>query len=237
VVRREGRRFRFTVFCTDVADQRLERTGQSVGIDLGVTQLVATSDGELFANPRFLQEALARLGASQREVSTRRRGSTRRAKADEAVGKLHRKVANQRRDHHHKLSRSLVARYDVIAHEHLKIPNLTRRPTARPDDSGGHEPNGAAAKAGLNREILSAGWGQLLRMVAYKAEEAGRQVIAVDPRRTSQTCHRCGLVDRDNRDGTVFRCTGCGHSDHADINAARNIHRAGLALRDAREAA
>jgi putative transposase len=237
VVRREGGRFRFTVFCANVAEQPLEATHRSVGIDLGVTELVATSDGELVANPRFLRVSLDRLAAAQRKVAGRRRGSARRTKASESVGKLHRKIANQRLDHHRKLSRSLVVRYDLIAYENLKIPNLTRRPAARPNDSGGHDPNGAAAKAGLNREILSAGWGQLLRMIAYKAEEAGRCLIAVDPRHSSQTCHQCGLVHRDNRLGTVFRCTGCGHTDHADINAARNIHRAGLALRQAREAA
>jgi putative transposase len=84
----------------------------------------------------------------------------------------------------------------------------------------------------LNREILSAGWGQLLRLIAYKAEEAGRTVIAVDPKHTSQTCHACGFVAAANRTDTVFRCRRCGHTDHADINAAKNILRAGLAQRE-----
>ena len=121
--------------------------------------------------------------------------------------------------------------YDLIVHEDLSVANLTRRPQPIPNDSGGYDPNGAAAKAGLNREILSAGWGILLRMLAYKGAEAGKQVIAVDPRHTSQTCHECGHVDAGSRVGAVFRCLGCGHTDHADINAARNIFRAGLALR------
>jgi putative transposase len=135
------------------------------------------------------------------------------------------------------VSRRLVDRYDLIAHEKLQITNMTRRPRPRPNDEGGQDPNGAAAKAGLNREILSAGWGQLLRMIAYKAEEAGRTVIAVDPRNTSRTCHECGHVDEANRAGTAFCCTACGHQAHADVNAARNILRAGLARRHKREAA
>ena len=237
VVRREGRRWRFTVFCTEVPEQVLLPTGRTVGLDLGVTELVATSDGDLVANPRWLRNSLVRLADAQQRVAARRPGSNRRAKAGAAVGALHRKIANQRRDHHHKLSRSLVDTYDLIAHERLAIANLTRRPEPVRHDQGGYEPNGASAKAGLNREILSAGWGQLLRMITYKAEEAGRCVMAVDPRHTSQTCHGCGHVDVANRTGVVFRCLGCGRVDHADLNAARNIHRAGLALRHTREAA
>jgi len=88
----------------------------------------------------------------------------------------------------------------------------------------------------LNREILAAGWGLLLRCITYKAEEAGRDVITVNPRHTSQTCHHCGHVDPENRNATEFRCTSCGHVDHADVNAARNILRAGLAHRHERQA-
>jgi len=128
-----------------------------------------------------------------------------------------------------------VNRYGVIVHEELQIANMVRRPAPRPNDEGGFDPNGAAAKGGLNREILAAGWGQLLRFVTYKAEEAGRDVIAVNPRHTSQTCHHCGHVDAENRHATRFRCTSCGHRDHADVNAARNILRAGLAHRHERE--
>jgi putative transposase len=121
-------------------------------------------------------------------------------------------------------------------HEDLQINNMVRRPKPSPNDEGGFDPNGAAAKGGLNREILAAGWGQLLRYIGYKAEEAGRHVIAVNPRHTSQTCHHCGHVDAESRHATEFRCTSCGFSDHADVNAARNILRAGLAHRHEREA-
>jgi len=126
----------------------------------------------------------------------------------------------------------LVNRYDTIVIEDLRIVNMTRRPAPRPNDQGGHDPNGAAAKAALNRSILDAGWGILERMLVYKAEDAGRELVRVDPRHTSQRCAQCDSVDRGNRDGAVFRCRSCGHSDHADINAARNILRAGLAQRE-----
>ncbi|MEU6410558.1 transposase [Microbispora sp. NPDC046933] len=95
-----------------------------------------------------------------------------------------------------------------------------------------------AAKSGLNRSILDAGWGVFLRVLAHKAESAGRELIAVDPRNTSRTCSRCGHCAKDNRvTQAPFRCQACGHEAHADVNAAKNILRAGLALRDAAEAA
>jgi putative transposase len=235
-IRREGTRWRVTIFCADVPADRLEPTGQQVGIDVGVTEFVATSDGELFGNRGYLRRSLDALAARQRLVAGRRRGSTRRRKAAARVGGLHRKIGRQRRDLAHQISRRLVNANDLIVHEQLQIANMVRRPVPRPNDEGGFDPNGAAAKAALNREILAAGWGQLLRCIAYKAEEAGREVIAVNPRHTSQTCHHCGHVDRENRHATEFRCTSCGHEDHADVNAARNILRAGQAQRLEREA-
>lgn len=236
-VRREGRRWRFTVFCVNVPEQRLEPTGRHVGIDVGIRVLAATSDGELVPNARFLQHSRKRLVEAQQSDARRRRGSARRAKAAACVAELHQKMARQRRDAHHKLSRYIVDSYDVIVHERLQISNMTRRARPRPNDKGGHDPNGASAKSRLNREILGAGWGQLLRMIAYKAEEAGRTVIAVDPKDTSRACNQCAHIDDANRAGAVFRCTRCGYQTHADINVARNILRAGLAQRHAREAA
>ena len=236
VVKREGRRYRAFVVGELAKSEPLAPTGAAVGIDLGVNSLIATSDAELVENQRLLRDNLDRLARAQRLVAGRKRGSIRRRKAGEQVGTIHRKIHRCRRDAAHQISRSLVDRYDLIVHEDLKIANMVRRPAPVPNDAGGFEPNGASAKAGLNREISAAGWGILLGMIHYKAEGAGRTVISVDPRHTSQTCHCCGRVDPGNRDGSAFRCTGCGYVDHADINAARNILRAGLALRLEREA-
>jgi putative transposase len=111
---------------------------------------------------------------------------------------------------------------------------MTARPKPRPDGDGGHEPNGAAAKAGLNKSIHDAGWGIFLRILSAKAESAGRIVIAVDPRHTSQRCAECSHTAAGNRvTQETFRCLACGHQAHADVNAAINILRAGLALREA----
>jgi len=226
---REGRRWWVSVRCVDVSAEPLAPTGRQVGLDLGVTVLVATSDGDLIANDRFTQRAAGRLAAAQRAVQTKQRGSKHRRRAGERVGAAHRHIRNCRRNRAHQLSRRLVNDYDLIVHEDLTIPNLVRRPRPRRDGQGGYQPNQAAAKAGLNRRIHDAGWGQLLAMISYKAESAGRSVIAVDPRNTSRTCADCGHVSAGNRRGAVFQCEACGHRAHADTNAAINVLRAGRA--------
>jgi putative transposase len=148
------------------------------------------------------------------------------------VAAAHRKVRNQRRDLAHKLSRELVNSYDLIVHENLKITNMVRRPRPVKGNDGTYEPNGAAAKTGLNRSISDAGWRQLLQFIAYKAEDAGRDMIAVNSRHTSQRCSSRGHVAGENRlTQARFRCQSCGHEAHADINAAMNILRAGRARR------
>ena len=235
-VRRIGHRWQVTLFCTNVPAQPLPATGRQVGVDVGVTVLAGLSDGRLIDNPRHLRASEERLAGAHQLVAGRRRGSSRRRRAGERVERLHRKIRNQRRDFLHKLSRSLVNDHDLIAVEKLAITNMTRRPKPMPDDLGGFAPNGAAAKSGLNQSILDAGWGTLITMLTYKAEDAGRYLVAVNSRHTSQTCSHCGQVDRDSRHRTVFRCVGCGHEAHADVNAAVNILRAGLAQRLEREA-
>jgi putative transposase len=228
-IRREGKRYWVSIQCVDVPAEPLPATGKSIGIDLGVDFLVATSDGELIQGPRFGKRGHAGLEKAQRDLATKVPGSKRRQRAKERVAAHHRKIANRRRDFAHRLSRRLVNDHDLIVYEDLKITNMTRRPKPRPDHQGGYEPNGAKAKTGLNRSIHDAGWGQFTAMTIYKAESAGREVIAVDPRNTSRTCPECGHVSAGNRYGAVFRCQHCGHEAHADVNAAENILRAGRA--------
>jgi putative transposase len=228
-LRREGRRWWVTIRCVDVPADPLPPTGRQVGMDLGVQVLVATSDGALLLNERFGARAAGRVAAAQRALAHKQRGSQHRRRAVERVAAAHRHVRNCRTNALHQLSRRLVDDYDLIVHEKLAVENLVRRPRPRPDGTGGYQPNGAAAKAGLNRCIHDAGWGHLLAMISYKAESAGRTVIAVDPRNTSRRCAHCGHVAAGNRRGAVFRCLGCGHEAHADTNAAINILRAGRA--------
>lgn len=155
-------------------------------------------------------------------------------RAVDKVAKLHRKVRNQRNDHAHKTALDLVRNHDFIAREDLKISNMVRGPKPRPDlyNPGAFLPNGAAPKAGLNKSIHDAGWGVFFAILHAKAESAGREVIAVDPRNTSRTCPECGHVAKESRvTQEQFRCVACGHTANADQVGALNVLRAGLVRR------
>jgi putative transposase len=236
-VKREGNRWHLILSCDDVPAQPLPATGAVIGVDLGVASFLTTSDGERVSNPRHLSASVGRLGTAQQSLARKKRGSNRRRKAVRKVARLHAKVRRQRLDHAHKTALALVRDHDMIACEALQVGNMTRRPKPQPAGDGTWEPNGAAAKAGLNRAILDAGWGVFLSMLASKAESAGRVIVQVNPARTSQACAECGHIAAGNRPSQAdFRCLACGHKAHADVNAAVNILRAGLA-RQAAEAA
>ena len=231
--KRDGDRWYVVLSCDDVPTEPLEPTGAVVGIDMGVASFLTTSHGEHVPNPRPLAAAAERLVGAQRSLARKKPGGNRRRKAVRKVTVLHGKVRRTRLDHAHKTALALVRDHDVIVHEALKIPNMVRRPKPRPAEDGTWEPNGAAAKAGLNRSINDAGWGVFLGILRAKAESAGRAIVEVDPRHTSQRCSRvsCGHIAEENRvSQAVFRCVKCGHEAHADINAAINILRFGLDL-------
>ena len=231
-VKREGRRWYLVLSADQVPVQPLAPTDKAVGIDLGIVSFLTTSDRQHVDNPRWARRAADRLATSQRVLARKKPGSKNRRAARETVASRHRKVANCRRDFHHKTARQLVAGHDVICVEDLRVTNMVCRAKAVPDPKcpGGFLPTGAAAKSGLNRSISDAGWAQFANILVAKAQEAGRQVIFVDPRHTSTTCSNCGHVSASNRvSQAVFRCHKCGDETHADVNAARNILRAGLA--------
>ncbi len=233
-VKSEGRKWWVSVRCVDVPARPLPPTGREVGIDLGVVNIVALSEGEPLLGEQFGSRSKAKLAEAQRSLATMQRSSTRRRRQVDVVARRHRKIANQRRNAAHQLSRQLVNDYDFIALEDLKITNMTRAPRPKPDPAspGAYLPNGSGRKAVLNRCIHDAGWGQLVAMILYKAECAGREVVNVRPHHTSQRCAECGHTEPSNRISQAeFRCCACGHEDHADRNAARNILGAGRALR------
>ena len=224
-IKLEGRRWYLVLSCDDVPEKPLPDTGKCVGIDLGITTFLATSDGELIANPRHGRVAAKRLATAQQVLARKKRGSLNRRAARAVVANRHRKVSNQRRDLHHQVARILVNVYDVIALEDLAVKDMTRSASGTLELPG----TNVAAKSSLNRSILDAGWAQFTAILAAKAEEAGRVMVKVNPQYTSQRCHSCGYIDARNRNGTSFACLACGHTGHADVNAARNVLRAGLA--------
>ncbi|EFL23929.1 putative transposase [Streptomyces himastatinicus ATCC 53653] len=238
-VKREGKRWYVILTAEQAQPKPLPATGSVAGIDMGLAHFLADSDGGFVLNPRHGRKAAAKLGAAQQALSRCKRGSKRRRKAVQVVARLHRKVRRQRLDHAHKTALDLIREHDVIAHEDLTIRNMSKAPTPKPvpGKPGAFLPNGASAKAGLNGSIADAGWGVFLAILNAKAESAGREVMAVDPRNTSRRCPECGHTAKENRPTQEkFHCQECGHQAHADTVGALNVLRAGLARREAQPA-
>jgi putative transposase len=227
-LKREHRRW-YVIVITDTGVEPLPATGRAAGVDVGVARFLTTSDGQVIANPKFLAASAETIARLQRRKEHARRGSGNHKRLRRALAKQWRKVRNRRRDFHHKTARALADTYDVIALETLNIAGMTRRPAPRPDpgNPGAFLPNMAAAKAGLSKAILDAGWAQFATILTAKAESAGRRVVFVDPAGTSLTCHLCGRECTRPRQDTVI-CPAHGMIG-ADLNGARNIAtRAGL---------
>lgn len=232
-IRREGRRWMLILSCDEVPVCPLPGTGRQAGIDVGVVSFATTSDGDHVQNPRWERAAAGKVAAAGRRLASAKRQSKNRSRRRETLAARHRKVANQRKDFHHKQARKLVERYDLLAVEDLQITNMLRRVKPVPDlgNPGQYLANGACAKSGLSRSISDAGWGQFVSILRAKAEEAGRTWIEVDPRHTSDGCEVCGHAAPENRvNQAEFVCQRCSHRTQADEHAARNILRAGLAL-------
>ncbi|MCX5210409.1 transposase [Kitasatospora sp. NBC_00240] len=243
-VKREGRKWFVVLTAEQDQPEPLPATGSAVGIDLGIANFLADSTGGFVPNPRHGRTDAAKLEAAQQALAKfprvrRDKRTSNHQRAVEKVARLHGKVRRQRLDHAHKTAVTLVREHDFIAHENLTIRNMVKTVAPKPDPerAGAFLPNGAAAKTGLNRGIADAGWGVFLTILHAKAESAGREVIAVNPRNTSRTCPPCGHVAAENRPNQeTFHCVACGHKAHADTVGAINVLRAGLVRREAQPA-
>jgi putative transposase len=184
---------------------------REVGIDLGLTALAVTSDGEMIPNPRFLRTAQRRLTKAQRVLSRRQKGSANRAKARHRVAVLHRRVRETRLDHAHKVALRLVRDNQAVYAEDLAVSGLMRTRMAR--------------------SVADAGWSQLMRCIEEKAARYGRTFAKIgrfEP--TSQVCSACGMKDGPKPLSVrEWTCAACGTAHDRDVNAARNILAAGRA--------
>ena len=178
-----------------------------VGVDVGLDSFAALSDGSEIDNPRHLQRRLAHLRRAQRRLACRQRGSQRRRKAAVLVAQAHRRIRNQRASFHHEVSRWLVNRYGLIAVEDLNVKGLSR--------------------GMLARSVHDAGWSSFFAKLSYKAASAGRALVKVDPRGTSQRCVCGALVPKTLAD-RWHECPVCG------LRAARDVVSAQVILQCAR---
>jgi len=213
----------------DKKDCKRERAGNLIrGFDQGLEDRMVFDDGEEIANPRWLREELDNLALLQQSRARCQKRSCRHKKLNRQIARLHRAIANKRKDWLHKLSTELVASCEIICTEELTVRNMSRAPTPKPEldeqgkETGRYLPNGAAAKAGLNRELLSAGLGMLLRIGESKAAEAGTlwHVAKTRQIKPTQRCACCGTIIKKHLDERMHICLSCGFITTRDRNAA-----------------
>ena len=200
-LRRDGDQWFASITCELEMVDPASRTEPVVAIDRGITSLLADSDGRLTPNPKHLEHALKRLARAQRTVARRVKGSKNREKAKTRVMRLHRKVRRQREHALHVESRRLANSHGVVVIEKLNVAGMLL--------------------GNASRGIAGASWASFAGMLRYKLRWSGGTLIEVPAAYSSQTCSACGVVDAASRRRERFACTACGHTEHADLNAAK----------------
>jgi len=210
-VRRNALGYWYASFSVEVEAKPLPESPRVVGVDVGLSHFATLSDGSQVDNPRFFRHDERALAKAQKRLSAATKGTPERRKAKRVVQHIHQRIANRRKDFAHKLSRQWVNEYQFIAFEKLDIKDM---------QDGNYR--------GMNKSIGDAAWRQLMDYTTYKAAEAGRTVVSVDPRNTTQMCSGCGVIVRKSLGVRVHSCPNCGLVLDRDHNAALNILARGL---------
>lgn len=216
-IKKQGDEYYLILSCNNVEKNILEKTGKTVGIDLGITNFITTDDGTKFHHPKAWRTSKEKLAFKQRKLSCQKRGSKNRLKTIKSLRKTHNKIVNQRDDWQHKMANHLVRTYDNIVIEDLNVKGML-------------EAKGFDVSKG---NISDASFGNFVSKLTYKAESADKLLIKVNPRNTSKTCSCCGNVKKDlSILCREYLCDQCGISIDRDINAAKNILVLGTSLMD-----
>jgi len=224
-VKRQGGKWFVTVSC-EVEEEPLPVSLDEVGIDVGIEKFAALSTGEFIANPRFFRTDEKELAKAQRKFDKvkHKHRSKKRRKAKKVVTRINERIRNRRHNFHHQEARKIVNRFGLIAVEALDVSNMSASPAPKQDEETGQFlPNGHAAKAGLNKSILDAGWYTFRQIVSSKAASAGRIYVEVDPAFTSQDCCGCGYRAKKQLWQRWHECPVCGLSLDRDTNSGNNI--------------
>ena len=218
-----GRRL-FVNLTYEVEQAVLPKSDAAVGVDMGVSDRLALSNGERVGRRR---KPNAKLRRAQRRLSGCKKGGHRWRKRKAVLANHQHRERVRNRNECHRTTTELVRRFGLIAVEDLSIKNMTASAKGTIENPG----KNVRQKAGLNRSINEQTWGLLRSQIAYKAEWAGREMVLVDPRFTSQRCSGCGAVAAGNRHRKRYDCAECGMMEDADVNAAKNILHSALAGR------
>ena len=210
-----------------MAQNPIHPSKTAIGIDLGISKLITTSNSEVIKPKNSFKANQIKLAALQRQLSRKVLFSQNWKKQNSKIQKLHHHIANIRHDYLHKITTTISKNHAMIACEDLKVANMSKSASGSVEKKG----KNVKAKSGLNKSILDQGWGMMVNMLEYKQQWQGGLLIKVKPRYTSQTCFNCQHIAKENRQSqSKFECVKCMYVANADVNAARNILAAGHAV-------
>lgn len=226
-IKRTGNHWSVAIQVEQPWQQPTHPSTSSIGIDLGINNFAALSDGQLIAPLSRFRQLEGTLKQEQQRLSRKKKFSMNWKKQRAKIRQEHERIANARRDFLHKTSTHLSKSHAMIVVEDLKIRQMSKSAKGTVDEPG----RNVSAKSGLNKSILDQGWSEFCRQLGYKLTWLGGELLKVNPRNTSLRCSSCHHTSKANRpDQARFCCEQCGHQDHADINAAKNILVAGHAI-------
>ena len=220
-ITRRGRRLWVNLIYA-VEQEPIPLSNKVVGLDMGVSDRITLSTGESI--PRRAKPN-AKLRRAQQRMSRCQKGSRRWKQRRAVLSNLQDRERIRNRNECHRITTDIVRRFGLVVIEDLKIDNMTASSKGTTEAPG----KNVKRKSRLNRSIREQTWGIIKQQLTYKAEWAGRRLVVVDPKHTSQTCSGCGVVDRTARIGKRYVCAFCGLLMDADVNAAINILHRGLA--------
>lgn len=198
-----------------------------IGVDMGIANFATLSDGTFYAPINSYRTNEFKLKRAQKALSRKVKFSHNWKKQRIKVSKIHQRVASIRKDFLHKTSTFISKNHAMIVMEDLRVSNMSRSASGTVETPG----QCVKAKSGLNKSILDQGWYLFRQQLEYKQAWRGGNVLTVAPQNTSRCCSICGFVSKNNRKTQEkFCCEACGHMDHADVNAAKNILAAGHAV-------
>ena len=207
-----------SVLFEDGCEAPSKTLGKTIGIDLGIKDLIVTSDGKYINSEKYLKKYLNKVRRFSRSLSLKKKGSNNREKFKFKLAKLHQKIRNCRIDNLHKISKEIINNNQVIFLEDLNIKSML---------SGSN----CNSNANLNRSIADASWRTLIDMLKYKSDLYGRYVFEVDPKNTSKMCSSCLTINNNLKlNIRKWQCKHCKTKHDRDINAARNVLRIGKGL-------